>query len=125
MLAARLPLTEPDITIGPILSREQRAVLVSKQDPLAGRESISYDELRDRAVTDTHGLPRELMNAFVPPVTASGRKLRRIKPHSMDEVLMLVAAGELVHPTVASSPNYYVDEGVVAVPISDLPPSES
>ena len=44
MLAARLPLTAPDITVGPILSREERVVVVPRDDPLAQRESISYED---------------------------------------------------------------------------------
>lgn len=66
-----------------------------------------------------------MMDAFFPPISPSGRRLRRIDLRSFEEGLLLVAAGEMVHPTIASFLNYYVHDGVVAVPISDLPPSET
>ena len=40
-------------------------------------------------------------------------------------MLGLVARGEVVHPTVASLPDYYTHPGVTTVPLRDLPPVES
>jgi DNA-binding transcriptional LysR family regulator len=125
ILVSRLPVSDADITVGPVLSRERRVLLVARDDPLAAQESVGVEDFADRPVTDSEGAPREMMNAFVPPVTPSGRTLRRINLTSFDEVLMRVAAGELVHPTVASFLSHYVHDGVVAVPIRDLRPSET
>jgi DNA-binding transcriptional LysR family regulator len=125
MLAARLPLSAPDIAIGPILSTEERVLLVAKHDPFAQRDSISYDDIADRAVTDSPAFPRETMDAFVPPVTPSGQVLKRIVTTSIDEALMRVALGAQVHPTVPSFLDHLNHPGITSVPIRDLPPSET
>jgi hypothetical protein len=59
-------------------------------------------------------LPREMMDAFIPPITPSGRRLRRIANRSVEEALVLMAAGKLVHPTVGSFLTYHAQDGVVA-----------
>jgi DNA-binding transcriptional LysR family regulator len=125
MFASRLPLSDPDFVVGPVLSREPRVLLVAKDDPLASREAVCLEDFADRVVSDAPALPREMLNAFIPPFSPSGRRLRRKDIRSFEDCLMLVAAGELVHPTVASFLQYYVHDGVVAVPIRDLPPSET
>jgi DNA-binding transcriptional LysR family regulator len=125
MLAARLPLTAPDITIGPILSTEERVLMVAKHDPLAQRDSISYDDIAGRAITDSPTFPRETMDAFVPPVTPSGHVLKRIVTTSIDEALMRVALAVQVHPTVSSFVDHLNHPGITSVPIRDLPPSKT
>ena len=75
MLATRLPATGPDLIVGPILSREQRLLLVSKDDPLSTRESVCLEDFAGRLVADTPAFRREMMDAFIPPVAPSGRRL--------------------------------------------------
>jgi DNA-binding transcriptional LysR family regulator len=125
MLATRLPLNAPDITVGPILSREARVVLVARDDPLAARESIGYDDLADRTVSDVPAFPREMVDALIPPVTPSGRVLSRIANVDPEVVMMRVALGEQVHPTVRSFLEHQSHPGITSVPIRDLPPSET
>jgi DNA-binding transcriptional LysR family regulator len=125
LVASRLPLADPDLLVGPVLSRERRVLLVAKGDALASRENVCVEDFADRVVSDAPALPREMIDAWCPPVTPSGRRFRRKDIRSFEDCLMLVAAGELVHPAVASFLQYYVDDGVVAVPIRDLPPSET
>lgn len=124
-LLMRLPLDAPDITIGPILSTENRVLLVAADHPLAGRTTVEYEDLADYVVPDSEPLPRELMDAIAPPVTPSGRVLRRAKVHSIGEVIMRVATGEVVHPTVASILEHFPREGVVTIPLTGLPPSQT
>jgi DNA-binding transcriptional LysR family regulator len=125
LLAMRLPFDHPDVVIGPILSREDRVVLVAEDDPLAERQSISYEDLADYTLPDGNTLPRELMDALIPPRTPSGRRINRVFAHTLTEVVMRVAAGEIVHPTVASFLDHFPTPGVTAVPIRDLRPSET
>jgi hypothetical protein len=125
MLAVRLPLRYPDITIGPVLSREERVLIVAEDDPLAARDSISYEDIAERAVSDVPAFPREMVDAFIPPVTPSGRVLRRIPNDSAESTMMRVALGIQVHPTVRSWLEHHSHPGVTSVPIRDLPPSES
>jgi DNA-binding transcriptional LysR family regulator len=125
MLAIRLPVSDADLTVGPILSRERRVVLVAKDDALAKRESVCVEDCAERTISDAPALPREMLDAWFPPVTPSGRRLRRMPIRSFEDALLLVAGGEIIHPTVASFLDYYIHDGVVAVPIRDLPPSET
>jgi len=125
MLATRLPATDHDVIVGPILSREQRVLLVSKDDPLAAQESVSLDDFADRPVADTPPFRREMMDAFIPPVAPSGRQLRRVTTRSPEDLLLRIAIGEQVHPTVASMLAYVSHPEITSVPISDLPPSET
>ena len=67
MLAARLPLTDPDVTVGPVLSHELRVLAVSARDPLAPSDTVSIEDLAERTVSDVPALPREMMDAFIPP----------------------------------------------------------
>jgi DNA-binding transcriptional LysR family regulator len=125
LLAMRLPFDHPDVVIGPVLSCEDRVVLVAEDNPLAERESVSYEDLAGHSVPDAPTLPRALMDAFVPPYTPSGQRLKRVDVHTTSEILMRVAAGEVVHPTVRSFLDHLPGPGVKAIPIRDLPPSET
>jgi DNA-binding transcriptional LysR family regulator len=125
ILAIRLPINAPDVTVGPILSREERVVVVAQDDPLAERDSISYEDLADRVVGDVPSFPREMMDAFIPPATPSGRILKRISNVDPEVVMMRVALGQQVHPTVRSFFEHETKPGITGVPIRDLPPSET
>jgi len=125
MLAMRLPLDDPALEIGPILSSEERVLLVANENPLAGRASISYEELAGYSIPYNATLPPELMDAMSPPRTPSGLPLRRVEVNSPNEALMRVSTGEIVHPTVRSFLEHLPDRAVTAVPISDLPPSQT
>lgn len=126
LLAIRLPLRDPDVTVGPILSREPRIVAVAADHPLAAAGAVDLDTLADYPLSEVPTLPVGLKETFLPDRTAAGRPLRRVVVHSLPEALMRVAGGELVHATVPSFlDHYYRQPGVVAVPIADLPPSET
>jgi DNA-binding transcriptional LysR family regulator len=125
LLAMRLPFSHPDVTIGPILSREQRVLIVADDHPLADRPSVSFEDLADYTVPDISALPRELMDAFIPPRTPAGRRLRRVELHTLPEAISRAATGEIVHPTVPSFLDHYRSPGVTAVPIRGMPASET
>jgi DNA-binding transcriptional LysR family regulator len=125
VVATRLPASAPDVTVGPILSREDRVLLVSKHDPLASRASVCLEDIADRLVPDTPPFRREMVDELIPPRTPSGRRLRRTKTRSVEDLLMRVASGELVHPTVATTVAYYGHPEITWVPMSDLLPSET
>jgi DNA-binding transcriptional LysR family regulator len=125
MLAMRLPLNASDATIGPILSSEPRVLAVAADHPLATRDSVSIEDLADYTVADVPTLPRELMDAFIPPQTPSGKRLRRTQSHAVAETPIRVALGEIVHPTVPSFLNHYPHPAITSIPIRDMPDSET
>jgi DNA-binding transcriptional LysR family regulator len=125
VLAMRLPIDDADVTVGPILSSEERVVALATDHPLAQRASVGVDDLADYAVADVRTLPRKMMDAFIPPRTSSGKRLRRIKVRTMGESIVRVARGETVHPTVRSLLDHSAHPGVTSVPMSNMPASKT
>jgi DNA-binding transcriptional LysR family regulator len=125
LMATRFPIDDPELTIGPLLSREERVLVVAADHPLARRDSVSVEDLGDYVLPDVPTMPRETMAAFVPSTTPAGRPIRRRTVRSISEVVTLVARGETIHPTVTSFLHHHRHPGIVSVPLTGLPPSES
>jgi len=128
VMATRLPLDLPDVVVGPVLGRDTRVLAVARDGPLGDRTSVSLEDLGDHEIADFAGaLPKELEQALAPSETPSGRPIRRrrVRIDDLGELIMHVARGRIVHPTVASFGEYFRHPDVVFLPISDLPPSTS
>jgi DNA-binding transcriptional LysR family regulator len=125
IVATRLPIDQPDLTVGPVLMCDSRALAVAENHPLAGRESVSVEDLADYVLAEVETLPPELLAAFTPSVTPSGRPIAHRKVTGAVDNLALVARGEIVHATISSLPLYMNYPGITYVPIRDLPASES
>jgi DNA-binding transcriptional LysR family regulator len=123
MITVRLPFTAPGVVMGPGLTSEVRVAVVSEDHPLAERESVDYDDIADYPVADHPTTPRDLAEAMAPTRTSRGRRIRRVvTDHTFSELVPLIAAGDLVHLTVASFLDHPDRSGVRAVPVRDLPP---
>jgi DNA-binding transcriptional LysR family regulator len=125
VMACRLPINQPDLTVGPVLASDQRILAVAIDHPLAERESISVEDLADCQAHDAGGkLPREYVDTLIPPRTPRGRRIprRHIRTPSPTQLLAMVARNEVVHPTISSFPDHFRHPGVTFVPISDMPP---
>jgi DNA-binding transcriptional LysR family regulator len=128
IMACRLPINQPDLTVGPVLGSDQRILAIATRHPLAKRESISVEDLADCQAHDAGGrLPREYIDTLVPPRTPSGRRIprRHIGTPSPTQMLAMVARNEVVHPTISSFPDHFRHPGVTFVPIRDMPPMTS
>ena len=116
-----LAVDDPDLTAGPSIDRQQRALAVASGHPLARQASVSAEVLGDYETVRPPLQPRALYDAIIPPVTPSGRPVCRVRPvRGLHETLALVAAGRVVHPTVASLPLARRSD-ITLVPITDLP----
>jgi DNA-binding transcriptional LysR family regulator len=125
VLAIRFPVLQPDLTVGPVLVTDRRVVVVAVGHPLASRASVTVEDLGDYVVAQASGLPRELVEAFTPQVTPSGRPIAHREIRGTVDNLSQVARGEIVHVSVESFPDYITYPGVTYVPIEDLPPSDA
>lgn len=125
IVACWLPVSPGEFIVGPVVLRDERVLIVAPDHPLAQRESVTYEDLADYPVTDMPALNRGMMDALIPPLTPSGARLRRVARRTFQETLMGVATGEQVHPTVTSFLEHYKGPPIVALPITDLPPSEA
>ena len=119
--------TGDDLTAGPVLGTDARAVIVAASHPLAARESITTEDLisHDVRQPDALGEP-EFIEAWSPRRTASGKPITQVKSErdigSALDLMTTVARGSLAHFSVPSILDRYPHAGVVAVPVTDLPP---
>jgi len=126
LAVTRLPLDQPDIVVGPVLSAaDQRVVMLGRTHPLAGRTDLSVEDLADHDVRRPYGLTAAQAEATCPPRTPSGRPIRFVDAAVDDnaELLYLLARGRLLHPTVAPFAEHFQHPEVLAIPLRDLPPS--
>jgi DNA-binding transcriptional LysR family regulator len=125
LMASWLPLDQPDLVIGPTLTRQRRVLAVASVHPLAERDAVDVEELADLPVIRFDNWPKELSEALFPFRTPAGRPIpgRRIPvgERAAYEIAVRVARGELAFPTVASAIGYMGDLDVAAVPITGLP----
>ncbi|MFK4065295.1 LysR family transcriptional regulator [Streptomyces sp. NPDC029674] len=121
-----LPVREPDLTVGPVVINEPRMLAMPLGHPLAGRASVSLEELAGETFFGVvNGAPAYWWDFHVPPRTPSGREIRRGQDvASFQELMTLVAAGQGVSPVVASVEKYYARPGVTFVPLRDVPSAD-
>jgi DNA-binding transcriptional LysR family regulator len=114
---------EPDLTVGPVISHGDRVLLVARGHQLAGRDSVSAEELAgERVCARAPTLSPAIYEMFIPPVTPSGRPIPRGESaSSIHEILSLVARGRIVHAGVAGVLPYRRDD-IVVLPLTGLPP---
>jgi DNA-binding transcriptional LysR family regulator len=123
----RLPIDQPDIVIGPLLSQgDPRVVMVATDHPLAGRRQVSVEDFADYPVRRPADVP-ELAEASCPSYTPSGRPIMPadVEINDISELLLLIARGRLIHPTVAPFAEHFQHPGIAVIPIQDLPPSST
>jgi DNA-binding transcriptional LysR family regulator len=125
LLAIRLPVSAPDVVIGPELSCEPRVAGVARDHPLARKESVTLDDLADWPVCSVPVLRAEVLDALLPPRTQGGRKLRRADVRGPIEALMRTARGETVYFAVGNLFDHVTHPEIVVVPVRDLPPSRT
>src|SRR5215468_3482392 len=118
-----LAVDEPDLTAGTAFAYYQRALAVAATHRLAGRRTVSIEDLAGEQVAMLPpSTPPAVYDLLVPPRTPSGRPIRRTQPvQTINEILSLVARGRIVHPTSSTVPIFNRDD-VVLVPLDDLPP---
>ncbi len=124
----RLPLDQPDVVIGPLLSEgDRRVVMVASDHPLARRRDVSVEDFADYPMRRPDDVPEELAEASCPSRTPSGRRIVHsdLEITDISELLLVIAQGRLVHPTVAPFAEHFRHPGIAIVPVRDLPPSSS
>ena len=118
-----LAVDEPDLTAGAVFAYYQRALAVATSHRLAGRSTVSAEDLAGEEVALLPAsTPAAVYDLLVPPRTPSGRPIRRTQPvQTINEILSLVARGRIVHPTSSTVPIFNRDD-LVLIPLAGLPP---
>ncbi|MEV7195076.1 LysR substrate-binding domain-containing protein [Streptomyces sp. NPDC093510] len=126
LLFTCLPVKEPDLTVGPVVINEARMLAMPLGHPLAGRTSVSLEELAGETFFGVvNGAPAYWWDFHVPPRTPSGREIRRGQAvASFQELMTLVATGQGISPVVASVEKYYARPDVTFVPLRDVPSAD-
>jgi DNA-binding transcriptional LysR family regulator len=129
MLLAVLPIREgrqTDLSVGPVLFREDRLLAVSARHPFASRSSVAFADLaRARLLRSPPAVPDYWDEMLGPTTTADGRPVERGPEFAtIQEMLALVGAGRGTYPVPTQAGAYYVRPDVVYVPITDAPPFE-
>ncbi|MQA81469.1 MAG: LysR family transcriptional regulator [Streptosporangiales bacterium] len=128
LVATYLPLTAPELTIGPVLARQERALLVPDDHPLARRGYADAEDLADVVMCYWPEVPDETRDVWIPARTPSGLPTRRIvldASHGTVTLLSAIARGTICHPTVTAFGQYFHQPGVTLIPLHGIPPLES
>lgn len=129
LMATWVPLQEPDLVVGPTLTRQPRVLAVARDHPLAARETVSVEDLADHRVLRFQNWPKELHDAVVPDRTPSGRPITgpriRVGERALLDIGFRIARGEVVFTTVASAAPHVGELDLVFVPITGMPPLRS
>ncbi|MFJ8039454.1 LysR family transcriptional regulator [Kitasatospora sp. NPDC096147] len=117
------PVREPDITVGPLVFSEPRALMVAADHPFAGRATVSLEDLADTVLLPMTGkIPDYWLEYHYPSRTPSGRPIPHGAPITYwQEVLAHISAGSGVSVVAARGASYYTRPGVVFVPFGDAP----
>jgi DNA-binding transcriptional LysR family regulator len=125
VIIARLPAEDPDLVVGPIIDHEPRVLAVAHDHPLAHRAGVSLEDIADYDVAWTDGVFPTADEAFFPSRTPDGRpiRLKRLGINDISELIVTIARGNVVHPTISSFATHHGHPGVRYVPIVDLSPA--
>ncbi len=93
----RFPVTEPDLTAGPVLISDAVMLAVPARHRLARRDAVGEDDLAGENV---------------------------LPPGSLQETLAPVGAGHGVHPVPSQTAVYQTRPTIAFVPYPDAPPAE-
>jgi len=124
VLFMELPVREDDLGKGPTLLTEGRTLAVAADNPLAARPWLTMEDLAAADLLTTEGdLPDYRRETQAPRRTPSGRPIGRGPGvTSLQEALMLVAAGKGAMLTGAHTADYQARPGVAYVPVIDAAP---
>jgi DNA-binding transcriptional LysR family regulator len=117
-----LPADEPDITLGPTIFSEPRALAVPAGHPFAEHESVSLEDLAHSPLITITGPPQYWLDLHFPRHTPAGKPIPR-GPSTVawQEVLSLISAGKGVCSTAARAARYYSRHDLAYIPFRDAP----
>lgn len=127
VLLMSLPVDEHDVTVGPVVCRQDRYVVVSVDHRFAGRTSVAFEELADEVLpTAVSSFPDYAVDFHAPRATPSGRRIQRSPEPCATylEALARVATGRMICLGDAQLKQYYGRPDLVYIPAPDMPPME-
>jgi DNA-binding transcriptional LysR family regulator len=132
LLATWLPHGQPDLVVGPTLTREALLLGVAEDHPLAERDEVSIEDVAEHLVVPMEEVqPEELVERWIPKTTPNGRTIHRLRvpfaqmarddPGELrNQMSWWIRTGKIVHPAMGPT-QVIIGPGIVWVPISDMP----
>ena len=123
LLTTWLPVDEPDLTVGPVLQEEPLCLMTASDHPLAAAGRTDIEVLAEHVVPAVRGdAPPSWMTAVLPARTPSGREIPRGPAASTyQEILTLVAAGNVICSVPDEGRRYFPWPGVTYLPLDGAP----
>lgn len=120
------PVEEPDLTLGPVVLRESRMLMVPLGHPFTRRASVSLEDLAEATLLAVAGaVPQYWLDYHYPRHTPSGLPIAHAPATTYwTEVLNLVGRGKGVSCASEAAQRYYARPDVEWVPFSDATPIE-
>jgi DNA-binding transcriptional LysR family regulator len=127
LMVARLPLNDRALVVGPVVSNEPRVVAVARNHLLTRRDTVSLEDLADYpSLTSRLSYRRRWQTSTCPrPPRAGGEYAALVIRLPTSALVVLIARGRVVQPTVASAATRFAHPNVICLPIADMPPSRS
>jgi DNA-binding transcriptional LysR family regulator len=129
LIATWIPLEQPDLVVGPVLTVQSRVLAVARDHPLAERDAVDVEELAEHRVLRFDNWPQELHEVILPSRTPGGRAIPATRipvgQRAFLDIAVRVARGEFTFPTVASAAAYVGELDLAYVPITGMPPLRS
>jgi DNA-binding transcriptional LysR family regulator len=118
-----LPVREPDLTVGPEVHTETLVLAVSPDHPLARRDRVEMEDLGDYPVLYPDGaIPDYVWEVHTPPVTPSGRPIRRGAPvATVEEAFSAISTGTVISPIGRNVAATRARHDIVFLPLADEP----
>ncbi|MFG3341306.1 LysR family transcriptional regulator [Glycomyces sp. NPDC048151] len=124
VLAVQLPVLEPGLVVGPVITRDRMLMVVGKGHPLVAKGVASYEDFADHTVVTTSAKD-DFVDHYLPRQTPSGRPIeRRLRVDTIDAGFALVAAGKGIGPIVTDFARYRRSDDLVYLPLEDAPVCE-
>ncbi|RZQ61215.1 LysR family transcriptional regulator [Amycolatopsis suaedae] len=122
VLVTLLPVDEPGLTAGPAVYTEPMVLAVPARHRLAGRASVTLDDLAHDPVLRAAHPPRPYWEPDDPWHTPGGEPVRRGEPvATFQELLASVAAGKGICPLAAHAAAYFARPTIAYVPFTGAP----
>ena len=115
----------PRVQVGPVILREPRSVMVGAGHALARHDVVDIEELADHDLLYPHPVTRRFADAWTPPITPSGRRIRRVRRMTgsySEEAVTIVVHENIAHITITRLPLILLRPDIVLVPLTGLPP---
>ncbi|MFQ6331108.1 LysR family transcriptional regulator [Nocardia sp. CWNU-33] len=121
IIIAWLPVEEPGVTVGPIISVEPMVAVMPDHHELAGEKWVSLEVFGDRGVLEPSApLPDYWEDAVSPFQTPSGRPIHRVAPIStLEDILTTASTGGILTSGMSHIARYYNRPGITYLPITD------